>query len=424
MSESSNTRLDIHYINLDLHEGVSTFNDVEFRQLDHRTRKLVTTLTSHGNYINLQGCRVDLWVFRQDGRVVAEQCEINQNTKEISVVFTENMLAIAPSVECEFVITYADASVLKFPHFTVQVIPTLVTEDRIEDVINEDEFNLFFSSLALMEEWITKFDIKYSSISEAFRKQLELVVDTFQLRGEDIDERFNVLYSTLDKTIRDDLMTTKNTLKAENEAYLVEARQVFAYNAKELEKRMNQLEKKEFDLTGITEQYRNFCQQMLESVEAIKEACLGVQQDLETIYTETVALKADVDKQLETIRTRFEEMQNDFEKAQSDRAKAYTNAEITRNSNYNEAEANRDASFVQAEANRDASFVQAENTRQITFEEMEVVRDYSETIRHANENQRITNEEVRIANEETRISKFNAMKEEFNIALQYRLLEE
>jgi hypothetical protein len=412
MSESSNTRLDIHYINLDLHEGVTTFNDVEFRQLDHRTRKLVTTLTSHGNYIDLQGCRVDLWVFRQDGRVVAEQCEINQNTKEISVVFTENMLAIAPLVECEFVITYADASVLKFPNFTVQIIPTLVTEDRIEDVINEDEFNLFFSSLALMEEWITKFDTKYSSISEAFRKQLELIVDTFQLRGEDIDERFNVLYSTLDKTIRDDLMATKNALKAENEAYLVEARQVFAYNAKELEKRMNQLEKKEKELAEFTKQCRDFCQQMLESIEAIKEACLGIQRDLETLYTEMVALKADMDRQLETIRTRFGEMQNDFEKAQSDRTKAYTSAENTRNSNYSKAEANRDASYAQAE-----------NTRQIAFEEMEVVRNNAETIRRVNENQRIANEEARMANEETRNSNFNAMQEQFNIFITYRITE-
>jgi hypothetical protein len=388
MSESSNTRLDIHYINLDLHEGITTFNDVEFRQLDHRTRILVATLTSHGNYIDLQGCRVDLWVFRQDGHVVAEQCEINQNTKEISVVFTENMLAIAPSVECEFVITYADASVLKFPHFTVQVIPTLVTEDRIEDVIDEDEFNLFFSSLALMEEWITKFDTKYSSISDAFRNQLNLIVETFQLRGEDIDERFNVLYSTLDKTIRDDLMTTKNALKAENEAYLVEARQVFAYNAKELEKRMNQLEKKEKELAELTKQYRDFCQQMLESIEAIKEACLGIQRDLETLYTEMVALKSDMDRQLETIRTRFGEMQNDFEKAQSNRATEFNNSQTQ----------------------RDVAYNNAENTRNATF--------------NTNETNRQANETTRQTNEQKRIEDFNAMREEFNIALQYRLLEE
>ena len=388
MSESSNTRLDIHYINLDLHEGVTTFNDVEFRQLDHRTRKLVTTLTSHGNYIDLQGCRVDLWVFRQDGRVVAEQCEINQNTKEISVVFTENMLAIAPSVECEFVVTYADASVLKFPHFTVQIIPTLVTEDRIEDAINEDEFNLFFNSLALMEGWLVKFDTKYSDISTAFRQQLESIVDTFQLRGEDIDNRFNVLHSTLDKTIRDDLTATKNALKAENETYLVEARQVFANNAKELDKRMNQLEKKELDLSGITQQYRDLCQQMLDSAEAIKEACLGIQNDLETLYTDMVALKTEMDKQLETIRTRFEEMQNDFTTAQNTRQKAFNEALVQMNAQYDIAE----------------------ETRNTTFD--------------ANEATRQANETTRQANEQKRIEDFNAMREEFNIALQYRLLEE
>ena len=399
MSESSNTRLDIHYINLDLHEGVTTFNDVEFRQLDHRTRKLVTTLTSHGNYIDLQGCRVDLWVFRQDGRVVAEQCEINQNTKEISVVFTENMLAIAPSVECEFVITYADASVLKFPHFTVQIIPTLVTEDRIEDVINEDEFNLFFNSLALMEEWITKFDTKYSSISEAFRKQLELIVDTFQLRGEDIDARFNVLYSTLDKTIRDDLMTTKNALKAENEAYLVEARQVFAYNAKELEKRMNQLEKKEKELAEFTKQYRDLCQQMLDSIEVIKEACLAIQNDLETLYTDMVALKAEMDKQLQTIRTRFEEMQNDFTTAQNARQKTFNDALVQMNAQYDAAEETRNTAFDASEATRQATFNTNEATRQ-------------------------TNETTRQTNEQKRIEGFNAMQEQFNISLMYRTIED
>ena len=406
MNESSNTRLDIHYINLDLHEGVTTFNDVEFRQLDHRTRKLVATLTSHGNYIDLQGCRVDLWVFRQDGRVVAEQCEINQNTREISVVFSENMLAVAPSVECEFVITYADASVLKFPHFTVQIIPTLVTEDRIEDVINEDEFNLFFSSLALMEEWLVKFDVKYSSISEAFRKQLELIVDTFQLRGEDIDNRFNALYSTLDKTIRDDLMTTKNTLKAENETYLVEARAVFAYNAKELEKRMNQLERKELDLSEITQQYRDLCQQMLDSVEVIKEACLAIQNDLETLYTDMVALKAEMDEQLQTIRTRFEEMQNDFTTAQNARQKAFNDALVQMNTQYDAAEETRNTTFDASEATRQATF----NT--------------NETARQTNETTRQTNETTRQTNEQKRIEDFNAMRETFNIALQYRLLEE
>ena len=406
MSESSNTRLDIHYINLDLHEGVTTFNDVEFRQLDHRTRKLVTTLTSHGNYIDLQGCRVDLWVFRQDGRVVAEQCEINQNTKEISVVFTENMLAIAPSVECEFVITYADASVLKFPHFTVQIIPTLVTEDRIEDVINEDEFNLFFNSLALMEEWITKFDTKYSSISEAFRKQLELIVDTFQLRGEDIDARFNVLYSTLDKTIRDDLMTTKNALKAENEAYLVEARQVFAYNAKELEKRMNQLEKKEKELAEFTKQYRDLCQQMLDSIEVIKEACLAIQNDLETLYTDMVALKAEMDKQLQTIRTRFEEMQNDFTTAQNARQKTFNDALVQMNAQYDAAEETRNTAFDASEATRQATFNTNEATRQ------------------TNETTRQTNETTRQTNEQKRIEGFNAMQEQFNISLMYRTIED
>jgi peptidoglycan hydrolase CwlO-like protein len=239
-----------------------------------------------------------------------------------------------------------------------------------------------------MEEWITKFDIKYSSISEAFRKQLELIVDTFQLRGENIDERFNVLYSTLDKTIRDDLMATKNALKAENEAYLVEARQVFAYNAKELEKRMNQLEKKEKELAELTKQYRDFCQQMLESIEAIKEACLGIQRDLETLYTEMVALKSDMDRQLETIRTRFGEMQNDFEKAQSNRATEFNNSQTQ----------------------RDVAYNNAENTRNATF--------------NTNETNRQANETTRQTNEQKRIEDFNAMREEFNIALQYRLLEE
>lgn len=406
MSESNNAKLDIHYINLDLHEGVTTHNDLEFRQLDHRTRKLIATLTAHNGFISLQNCRVDLWTFREDGHVVAEQCTVDKDMNEVSVVFTDKMLAIAPIVECEFVITYADASVLKFPHFMVKVVPTLVTEDYIDDVIHEDEFNLFFKSLALMEEWIAKFDTKYTSIAEAFRKQLEAIVQTFQIRGEDIDTRFNKLYNTLDKTIRDDLMATKNSLKAENEAYLVEARAIFAYNAKELEKRMNQLERKELDLSEITQQYRDICEQMRAEVEVIKVACLGVQSDLEELYDDMVALHEDMDEKLDLINSRFEEMESDFTKAQETRQKTFNDTLI-----------NINALYTQSEAERQEAFSEAETERQEVFNEAEAERQEAEEIRVANENTRIANESLRETN-------FDEMQEQFNIFLTYRIIED
>ena len=194
---NDNLKQDIHCLTLDLHEG--TKEKIKFRQGDHESRVLEVVLMGHNEFVDLNNARVDLWVYKSDDKLAVKQCEVDVYSSTVRIALTRQMLAVMPDIQCEFVVTYDDGSVLKFPSFTIELDETIVNEEK---VVSSDEFSLFFYSLARMEDWITNFDLKYSAITKTFETKLNSINETFTLKQQEIETRFNQLHEDIVTTLQ------------------------------------------------------------------------------------------------------------------------------------------------------------------------------------------------------------------------------
>lgn len=445
MSIINTLNKDTHYFTLDLHGGVTLAEPLNFKQYDHNSRILAIELTVHNVSLDLTDARVDIWVYKADGHLVQKAVDkgnIDLENSTVMIPLTAQMLSILPEIECEIVVTYANKSVLSFPTFKVQIEDSNVD---VETVVSTSEFNLFYDALYRMEQWMRDYLEKYRIIDASFTQKLAeideekiRIIDEFRALSGDLVQQDAVRFEEL-----------KQMTIGEFAEWFKQAKAVFAYAGREIEKRFNELWEKCNDLNTemqeIKEEINTTVTIVNNNLKTVQELITNIQEkyaEFTTLYEDAIKKATEMENTFNADQAERETAFNnaqlqrttDFEKAQSDRATAYTNAENTRNSNYNKAEAtrntsyseaevSRNTSYTEAEANRDASFVQAENTRQTAFEEMEVVRNNAETIRRVNENQRIANEEVRMANEETRISNFNEMQEQFSAFISYRITE-
>ena len=398
MSIINTLNKDTHYFTLDLHQGATLAEPLNFKQYDHNSRVLAIELTVHNVSLDLTDARVDIWVYKADGHLVQKAVDkgnIDLENSTVMIPLTAQMLSVLPEIECEIVVTYANKSVLSFPTFKVQIEDSNVD---VETVVSTSEFNLFYDALYRMEEWMRDYLEKYRIIDASFTQKLAeideekiRIIDEFRALSGDLVQQDAVRFEEL-----------KQMTIGEFAEWFKQAKAVFAYAGREIEKRFNELWEKCNDLNTEAQEIKKEIDTTATIVNNSLKTVQELTTDMQEKYAEFTTLYEDGVKKVTEMENTFNADQaeretafnnaqlqrtTDFEKAQSDRATAYTNAENARNSSYNKAEATRNTSYSEAEA-----------------------------IRNANENQRI-------ANEETRISNFNEMQEQFNAFISYRITE-
>ena len=435
MSIINTLNKDTHYFTLDLHGGVTLAEPLNFKQYDHNSRILAIELTVHNVSLDLTDARVDIWVYKADGHLVQKAVDkdnIDLENSTVMIPLTAQMLSVLPEIECEIVVTYANKSVLSFPTFKVQIEDSNVD---VETVVSTSEFNLFYDALYRMEEWMRDYLEKYRIIDASFTQKLA-EIDEEKIR---IINEFRALSGDLVQQDAVRFEELKQMTIGEFAEWFKQAKAVFAYAGREIEKRFNELWEKCNDLNAEAQEIKKEIDTTATIVNNSLKTVQELTTDMQEKYAEFTTLYEDGVKKVTEMENTFNADQaeretafnnaqlqrtTDFEKAQSDRTTAYNTAENSRDKLYNTAESTRNSKYTSAEDNRDDLYTQAEAVRQDAFEDMEVVRNNAETTRRANENTRIANEETRIENENTRIANFDSMQEQFNIFITYREVEE
>lgn len=396
--------VDRHSFFIDLHDGTDV--KLSFKQFDNKTRQLVTIFTAHDSRFNLDGARVDLWVYKPDNTMAIRQAKVlDTNTGMVEVDLTRQMLACHGNPICEYVITYSDGRVVSFPPFLMEVKESFYDEDK---VVSTDEFNLFFDSLARMEDWILKFNEKYNVITRAFDNKFDEVSNTFEAMRSTEQNRFDGLYTNVLRGITEGFTSqyTKNAKDFEELITRIETEH--AILAREAEKRFNQLEQKAIIQTDKIEEYMNTAQ---ENLEVILENREQSDEQLTIIMNNTTEsrLQLDeiyeyqdvVDERLLGLEGRMDEFDLHYEEAKAQEA------ERVRQENMR---LQNETSRTNAETLRQSK----ETTRQTQEEQRvinETLRQQQEEHRESTYNQfaegeatRVTNENTRVQNEQTRQS--------------------
>ena len=428
MSIINTLNKDTHYFTLDLHGGVTLAEPLNFKQYDHNSRILAIELTVHNVSLDLTDARVDIWVYKADGHLVQKAVDkgnIDLENSTVMIPLTAQMLSVLPEIECEIVVTYANKSVLSFPTFKVQIEDSNVD---VETVVSTSEFNLFYDALYRMEEWMRDYLEKYRIIDASFTQKLAeideekiRIIDEFRALSGDLVQQDAVRFEEL-----------KQMTIGEFAEWFKQAKAVFAYAGREIEKRFNELWEKCNDLNAEAQEIKKEIDTTATIVNNSLKTVQELTTDMQEKYAEFTTLYEDGVKKVTEMENTFNADQaeretafnnaqlqrtTDFEKAQSDRTKAYEDEKTARNSAYNTAEANRNTLYSKMEENRDTLFDNAERERQQSYSEKESARILAEQNRVNAENQRVENENQRIAD-------FNAMREEFNIFITYREVEE
>ena len=430
---------DTHYFALDLHEGAILAEPLKFKQYDHRSRVLSIELTVHNTLLSLQNARVDIWVYKPDGKLVVNEVvkeNIDTENSIILVPLTRQMLTTLPKVECEIVVTYADNKVLSFPIFEVEIEDSNMDT---EQVISTTEFDMFFASLVRMEQWIRDFETKYNIIEEAYalklaqiEEQKVRIINEFEALSGDLVQQDAVRFEEL-----------KQLTIGEFAEWFTKAKADFAYAGREIEKRFNELWEKCNELKVYAEQVAKEIEQHRQVVEALRKHAEEVAADMDAKYAQFVEMYDDGVRKLQEMESTFaadqaereilftttqneratlfnaaqNERDTEFQSAQTSRANSYNTAEATRNSSYNQQEASRNSKYNTAETNRNSQYSAAEEERQQAFDEGEEARSQAEATR-------LTSEQRRVENEQYRQESFASMQERFNLAIMYREIEE
>lgn len=466
---------DTHYFTLDLHEGAILSEPLNFKQYDERSRELAIELTVHNKPLDLSNARVDIWVYKKDGHTVmkpAEKENIDLDNSIVLIPLTRQMLILPPSVECEIVVTYADKRVLSFPIFEVTIERSNVDMDT---VVSTSEFQLFYDALYRMEKWMRDYLKNYATIDQAFTTKLAALTLALQT--------VNAEWEQLKRTLSQDNQTNFNTFKQEQTAemkkFYNQYHKFYTEQCVAIQEKLNTLQKDIEYLEAESERILKESQDNSNIIKALKEQC-------QTLHTQITQIKADADAKLAEMTRRFEEMEEEFTEAQTDRATKFTEAQEARQTAFdtaqgeratafateqtNRAEAfkteqtdrsnqfktdqdlrteafnkaqqqrttdfdnwlsNRTRDYTQAESERNQAFLESEQDRIDEFNKNETTRQTNETNRVSAETTRATAEtgrveaeSSRVSAEEARVSEFEQMKQDFNTFLQYRYIEE
>lgn len=466
---------DTHYFTLDVHNGATLPEPLKFKQYDDNSRMLAIELTVHDVNVDLTDARVDIWVYKPDGHLVMKPVDkdnIDLDNSTVMIPLTRQMLTTLPSIECEIVVTYANKSVLSFPIFTIEIEDSNIDTN---EVVSTSEFDLFYDALYRMEQWMRDYLNKYDTIDRAFKTKLDAIeqeklriIDEFRILSADLVQQDAIRFEEL-----------KQMTIGEFAEWFREAKSLFAYAGREIEKRFNELYEKVTTMADEVTSILTDCQNNQKIIQAIKSEAEKVKAQMDEKYGEMCELYEEAQNKFQEMRNTFTaneanrqqtfesneqkrataftskenerqstfntketerqntfttnetQRQTEFDVAQTNRTNDYELAEDERNTSYSVAEQEREEAYLQAESERQDRFNHSEDVREETFSVAEATRNEEETTRRTNEtaranaeSTRLTAETARVNAENGRVEKFNTMKEQFNTFLQYRYITE
>lgn len=460
---------DTHYFTLDVHNGATLPEPLKFKQYDDNSRMLAIELTVHDVNVDLTDARVDIWVYKPDGHLVMKAVDkdnIDLDNSTVMIPLTRQMLTTLPSIECEIVVTYANKSVLSFPIFTIEIEDSNIDTN---EVVSTSEFDLFYDALYRMEQWMRDYLNKYDTIDRAFKTKLDAIeqeklriIDEFRILSADLVQQDAIRFEEL-----------KQMTIGEFAEWFREAKSLFAYAGREIEKRFNELYEKVTTMADEVTSILTDCQNNQKIIQAIKSEAEKVKTQMDEKYSEMCELYDDAQNKFQemqntftanetnrqqtfesneqkrataftskenerqstfeqkelarqnTFNTKETERQNtfttnetqrqtDFNTSQTKRANDYKLAEDKRNASYTTAEQEREDTYLQAESERQDCFTHSEDVRKKTFLSAEVARNQGETTRRANETTRENAESTRINAETSRVNAEQQRVNNFN----------
>ena len=137
---------EIEELSFDLNYGVKKrTSDLKYKKGDRNSRILITQFYDNDMPFNLQGYNVRMYAIKPDETKVFDDCEIiDHEYGTIKITLKEQMLNVAGTVQCEFVLTAADGSLMSTPVFKIIVQDSIHDTQAIE---SSNEFNALLNAI-------------------------------------------------------------------------------------------------------------------------------------------------------------------------------------------------------------------------------------------------------------------------------------
>lgn len=137
---------EIEELSFDLNCGVKKrTSDLKYKKGDRNSRILITQFYDNDMPFNLQGYNVRMYAIKPDETKVFDDCEIiDHEYGTIKITLKEQMLNVAGTVQCEFVLTAADGSLMSTPVFKIIVQDSIHDTQAIE---SSNEFNALLNAI-------------------------------------------------------------------------------------------------------------------------------------------------------------------------------------------------------------------------------------------------------------------------------------
>ena len=398
---------DTHYFTLDLHNGAILSEPLFFKQFDNKSRELAIELTVHNKPLDLHGCRVDLWVHKLDGNLVVKGVGapfINPQTGEeeyfdsqgnedplrlngyididnstVYIPLTRQMLILPPKAEFEVVVTYDSGRVLSFPIFEINIEKSNVDTDAVK---SSSEFNLVYGALTRMEQWMTTWLEKYTTVDTTYQEKIEAI----SIFVNSLEARWELLSGQLIKDNNDNFLLFKQEKNEEAADFYNEMQQYYNNQLIYIEKQISEVDKL---LTGIEVNHGAILDALNKDsqiISGLKEQTKNLYSQVENMHASITQYFTDIENKFEdinetftTINTTFDEMNETFNQSQEDRDDAFLTEQSIRQTQFENEQSTRNQLYDDEKTNRNNLYVEERNRRNELYNDEKTIRnDYFE----------------------------------------------
>ena len=190
---------EIEELSLDLNAGVKQrTSDLKYKKGDRNSRTLITQFYDNDMPFNLHGYNVRIYVIKPDDTKVFDDCEIiDYEHGTIKITLKEQMLNVAGTVRCEFVLTTADGSLMSTPIFKITVQDSIHDTQAIE---SSNEFSALLNAIDTVDGLDNKMQVlKAETEQEIAKTNAQLSATTIEL-------------NEIQSNLNDDLKATQSEL--------------------------------------------------------------------------------------------------------------------------------------------------------------------------------------------------------------------
>lgn len=155
---------------------------------DSNTRFITVNVVNNGKRVDVSDYRITIGCQKPDGFSVLNDCtKVEAKMGIIKFEITEQMGAVAGTVDCELRFYNVEDSCLTTQSFVIEVSEAVLNASR---VVSSDEFATLTHAISEVERILREFEKKYEEITEKFDNKYEEITLQFEEKFKAIETQF------------------------------------------------------------------------------------------------------------------------------------------------------------------------------------------------------------------------------------------